>query len=165
MVEWVETIRNPMVIPKKNASKSCEPIKNTQVFVDWLALLVFPETLLALGSKKKELMPELSETLILSEQTTTLELDELWSFVLKKANKDGFRCFVQANSTSRGICYRQPIPLQLAPDYGRKSRQSFGKYIVFPTFWEAYQMINPFVCLFFLWNILSTANHSGKRYF
>ena len=32
-------------------------------------------------------MPKLSETLILPNQPPTLELDELWSFVLKKANK------------------------------------------------------------------------------
>jgi len=32
-------------------------------------------------------MPELSETLVVPQEAPTLELDELWSFVLKKANK------------------------------------------------------------------------------
>ncbi len=32
-------------------------------------------------------MPELAETLVLPNELPILELDELWSFVLKKANK------------------------------------------------------------------------------
>jgi insertion element IS1 protein InsB len=43
------------------------------------------------GLKKAAKLPALSETLIVPDvndaEATVLELDELWSFVLKKANK------------------------------------------------------------------------------
>ena len=50
-----------------------------------------PETPSPVGSKKEATLPELSETLCEPDPTdttsTALELDELWSFVLKRANK------------------------------------------------------------------------------
>jgi hypothetical protein len=50
--------------------------------------LGLPETLSPHGSKKEMSLPDLSETLVESASTTlALELNELWSFVLKRANK------------------------------------------------------------------------------
>src|SRR5215210_2057582 len=48
-----------------------------------------PETPSPVGSKKETTLPELSETLIdlTLRAAIALELDELWSFVLKRANK------------------------------------------------------------------------------
>lgn len=47
------------------------------------------------------MMPELAETLFLPDEPPILELDELWSFVLKKANKRShLDCFMSANPAS-----------------------------------------------------------------
>ncbi len=52
-------------------------------------------------------MPELAETLVLPDQRPTLELDELWSFVLKKVNKRWIWIApLSANPTSRGFRHR-----------------------------------------------------------
>jgi hypothetical protein len=56
-----------------------------------LALSASPETPSPVGSKKEATLPPLQETLIVPDETdaaaTTLELDELWSFVLKRSRK------------------------------------------------------------------------------
>jgi insertion element IS1 protein InsB len=48
-----------------------------------------------MDEKKAEKLPTLSETVMTPEasdpEATTLELDELWSFVLKKANQAWMR--------------------------------------------------------------------------
>jgi hypothetical protein len=77
--------------PKKNASVSFVLTMSAAVCADCLGPSVSPETLSPVGSKKEATLPELSETLIAPDpsepETTTLELDELWSFVTKRANK------------------------------------------------------------------------------
>ena len=55
------------------------------------ALSASPDKPSPVGSKKEMTLPELSETLVEPDPadaaTSILELDELWSFVLKRANK------------------------------------------------------------------------------
>ncbi len=52
-------------------------------------------------------MPELAETLVVPDEPPTLELDELWSFVLKKANKRmDLDCTVSANPASSRLRHR-----------------------------------------------------------
>jgi hypothetical protein len=56
-----------------------------------LAPLAFRATLSPVGSKKARKLSPLAQTLLVPDATdpeaTTLELDELWLFVLKKAGK------------------------------------------------------------------------------
>src|SRR5215210_4376734 len=82
---------NPMATPLNNASKFCEPITSAAASEDSLeplACLAIPSVV---GSKKQATLPDLSTTLVEPDpsnpEATTLELDELWSFVLKRANK------------------------------------------------------------------------------
>ena len=52
-------------------------------------------------------MPELAETLVLPPELPILELDELWSFGLKKVNKRWIWIApLSADSASRGIRQR-----------------------------------------------------------
>jgi hypothetical protein len=61
------------------------------VCVASLALSASPETPSPVGSKKEATLPPLQETLIVPDKTDVdaiiLELDELWSFVLKRSTK------------------------------------------------------------------------------
>src|SRR5215210_8005084 len=82
------TTRGPTATPQRNAKPSYAPTMSGAVCVDSHAPLVLPETLSPHGSKKEMSLPDLSETLVESPPPTlALELDELWSFVLKRANK------------------------------------------------------------------------------
>ena len=48
---------------------------------------VHPDTLVRWLIERAEILPEISETLAQAQPNDVLELDELWSFVLKKKNK------------------------------------------------------------------------------
>lgn len=88
-------------------------------------------------------MPELSETLIVPDEPVTLELDELWSFVLKKANKRwiwialcrqtrqvvAFVIDDRSEATCRKLCEKIPAAFRAAH--------------CFSDFWEAYQLVIP----------------------
>jgi insertion element IS1 protein InsB len=75
----------------QSVSESFAPITSAAVCVGCLAPLASPDKPSPHGSKKEMTLPELSETLIEPDPaepaTSILELDELWSFVLKRANK------------------------------------------------------------------------------
>src|SRR4051812_557573 len=80
--------RSPTATPQRNAKPSCAPTTSGAVCVDSPAPSGSPETLSPRGSKKGMSLPDLSETLVESASTTpALALDELWSFVLRRANK------------------------------------------------------------------------------
>ena len=83
--------RNRMAARLKNASKFCGPITSAAACADSLAPLACLAIPSAVGSKKQATLPDLSRTLVEPDpqdpEATTLELDELWSFVLKRANK------------------------------------------------------------------------------
>jgi insertion element IS1 protein InsB len=85
------TTRNPMATPKKNASGYCALTTSAAVCAGCHALSASRAILSPVGSKKGTTLPELRETLIAPNpaepEATILELDELWSFVLKRTNK------------------------------------------------------------------------------
>ncbi len=83
--------RLPMRIRKLAAKRFCRPIKNAAVCAASRARLASPAQRYQVGSKKVAQLPPFSTTLVTPDPqdttSTTLELDELWSFVLKKANR------------------------------------------------------------------------------
>ncbi|HXG85378.1 MAG TPA: IS1 family transposase [Pyrinomonadaceae bacterium] len=80
-------------------------------------------------------MPELSETLVVPQEAPTLELDELWSFVLKKANKRWI-WIALCRQTRQVVAFviRRAVRQRLAKDCGKTFLKPFGKPIAFPTF-------------------------------
>ena len=88
-------------------------------------------------------MPELAETLVLPNESPILELDELWSFVLKKANKRWIWIALcrqtrqvvafAIGSRSEATCKRlwEKIPA------------AFRVGHCFTDFWAAYQLVIP----------------------
>ena len=81
------------------------------------------------------MMPELVETLFLPNERPILELDELWSFVLKKVNKRWIWIApLSANEASCGFCHRRPFDQNLSARCGEKSRRHFGEDTVLQIF-------------------------------
>jgi insertion element IS1 protein InsB len=82
---------SPTVTHLNNVSRFFAPIKSAAAFGDSLAPSVSLVIRSAPGSKKESTLPELSTTLVAPDpsdpEAIALELDELWSFVLKRANK------------------------------------------------------------------------------
>src|SRR3989442_13744091 len=80
----------PTSIQKPAVRRSCTPIKNAAVCEVLRAPLGSHARPCPVGSKKVAQLPPLCATLLAPDPedptSTTLELDELWSFVLKKAN-------------------------------------------------------------------------------
>ncbi len=85
------TTRNQMATPRKSVSAFFALTTNAAACADCLAPSASPEIPSPHGSKKEMTLPELAQTLIAPDPqepaTTILELDEPWSFVLKRANK------------------------------------------------------------------------------
>ena len=88
-------------------------------------------------------MPDLSETLVLLNEIPTLELDELWSFVLKKANKRWIWIALCRQS-------RQVVAFVIGDRSERTCRQlwekippQFRQAHCFSDFWKAYQLVIP----------------------
>ena len=88
-------------------------------------------------------MPELSETLVVPEETATLELDELWSFVLKKANKRWISIAL-CRQTRQVVAFvigdRSQATCQ---KLWEKIPEAFRQAHCFSDFWEAYQLVIP----------------------
>src|SRR5215203_5019465 len=93
MTAGVTAARTPnlMATLSKHAKQSCVPPKSAAVYAACLAPSVSPGTLSPRGSKKAGRLPELNATLLAPDaakpETAARELDELWSFVLKRARK------------------------------------------------------------------------------
>lgn len=89
----VKAARIPLPTPirKLAVRRYCTRIKNEAVCVASLARLASPAPLCPIGSKKGAQLPPFDTTLLAPDPedatSTTLELDELWPFVLKKANQ------------------------------------------------------------------------------
>lgn len=88
-------------------------------------------------------MPELSETLVVPDELPTLELDELWSFVLKKANKRWIWIALCRQT-------RQVVAFAVGDRSEATCRKLWGKIpppfqdgYCFSDFWEAYQLVIP----------------------
>lgn len=141
------TTRNPTAIPQKNASASCAPIMNAVLCAGCRAPSVSPDKLSPRGSKKEATLPELQETLIEPDpaepEATTLELDELWSFVLKRSNKRWI-WIALCRATRQIVAY-------VIGDRSRATCQKLWETIpaayrtahCFSDFWEAYQLVIP----------------------
>jgi insertion element IS1 protein InsB len=86
----VVRIRLPTAIQKRAGKRSCMLIKNAAVSAASRAPLVSLARASQVGSKKVAQLPPFPTTLVAPDPkdaaSTILELDELWSFVLKKAN-------------------------------------------------------------------------------
>src|SRR4051812_46496983 len=78
-----------MATPKQSVSKYSVPITSAAVCAGSRAPSASLGTPSPVGSKKEAALPELQETLCEPDPAgaVALELDELWSFVLKRANK------------------------------------------------------------------------------
>jgi IS1 family transposase len=88
-------------------------------------------------------MPGLSETLVMAEQAPILELDELWSFVLKKANKRWI-WIALCRQTRQVVAFvigdRSAATCQRLWE---KIPEAFRQAHCFSDFWEAYQLVIP----------------------
>src|SRR5215207_10775859 len=84
----VGIIHNRMATRLRNASEYFARTTSAAAYVDSPAPSESRVTRSPVGSKKEMTLPELSETLIdpALPAATALELDELWSLVLKHAN-------------------------------------------------------------------------------
>ncbi len=76
-----------VAIPKARRNKSWLPTMSVQACVAFSVSLVSAHKLWQIGSKKDERNPALKATLAPAQPEDILELDEVWSFVLKKADK------------------------------------------------------------------------------
>ncbi len=104
-------------------------------------------TALAHGSKKEATLPDLAETLVVPDasdpQATVLELDELWSFVRKKANKRWI-WMALCRLTRQVVAY-------VIGDRSQATCQKLWERIpaayrvshCYSDFWEAYQLVIP----------------------
>jgi insertion element IS1 protein InsB len=106
--------------------------------------LVLPETLSPHGSKKEMSLPDLSETLVESAAATlALELDELWSFVLKRANKRWI-WIALCRATRQVVAYvvgdRSAATCQKL--WGRIPA-AYRSAHCYTDFWEAYRSVVP----------------------
>jgi len=109
------------------------------------ALSVSRATPSPVGSKKERTLPELSETLIDPTLSAAIApgLDELWSFVLKKANKRWIRIAL-CRATRQVVAY-------VVGDRSRVTCQRLWERIpakyraahCYSDFWEAYPLVIP----------------------
>lgn len=141
------TTRNPMAIPKQSASASFAPIMSAAVCAAFHVPSASRVTPSPLGLKKETTLPELRETLIASDPAeptaTALELDELWSFVLKKTNKRwvwialcrATRQVVAYVVGDRSAATCKKLWAQIPAAYRRAHYYS--------DFWEAYRLVIP----------------------
>ena len=94
-------------------------------------------------ARKKKTLPELSSTLVAPPEPPLLELDELWSFVLKKANKY-WVWIALCRQTRQVVAYA-------TGDRSAKTCQKLWERIpaafrtghCFTDYWEAYQKVLP----------------------
>ncbi len=88
-------------------------------------------------------MPELAETLIVPDEEPILELDELWSFVLKKTRKRWI-WIALCRQTRQVVAYvigdRSETTCQKLWD---KIPPDFRCGQLYSDFWEAYQLVLP----------------------
>jgi insertion element IS1 protein InsB len=141
------TTHNPMATRPQSGSEYFAPITSAAVYAVCRALLVSPDKPSPVGSKKEMTLPELSETLIEPDPAepgqSVLELDELWSFVLKRANKR-WVWIALCRATRQVVAY-------VVGDRSRATCQKLWQQIpdsyrhahCYSDFWEAYQGVIP----------------------
>ena len=96
-----------------------------------------------MAARKKKTLPKLATTLVVPAEKPLLELDELWSFVLKKANQ----CWVWialCRQTRQVVAYvtgdRSAATCQ---QLWERIPAAFRAGHCFSDFWEAYQKVLP----------------------
>src|SRR2546423_13210278 len=134
-----------MATPRSSVSKSCVPIMSAVPCAGCRALSASRGTPSPVGSKKEATLPELSETLCEPDpaEAVALELDELWSFVLKRANKRWI-WIALCRATRQVVAY-------VVGDRSRATCQKLWAVVpavyrhahCFSDFWEAYQLVIP----------------------
>jgi insertion element IS1 protein InsB len=141
------TARNPMATPQKSVSASFAPITSAAVYVDSLAPLASHVTPSPVGSKKEMTLPKLRETLVEPDpaepETTALELDELWSFVFKRANKRWI-WIALSRATRQVVAY--VVGDRSAATCRKLWEQIPANYRsahCYSDFWEAYSLVIP----------------------
>ena len=139
--------RNPTDIPKPSVSKYFALITSAVVCAGCRAPSASPDKPSPRGSKKEKALPDLQETLIEPDPadpaTTVLELDELWSFVLKKVNKRWVWTAL-CRATRQVVAYHIGDRSEAA---GRKLWQQipavYRQAHCYSDFWKAYQLVIP----------------------
>ena len=141
------TAHNPMATRLKSVSESYVPITSAAVYAACHAPLASPDKPSPVGSKKEMTLPELQETLIAPDPAgpsqSILELDELWSFVLKRANKRWI-WIALCRATRQVVAY-------VVGDRSRATCQKLWQQIpavyrsahCYSDFGEAYQLVIP----------------------
>ena len=100
-----------------------------------------------IGSKKETTLPELKETLVAPDpsapEATALELDELWSFVVKRANKRWI-WIALCRATRQVVAYvvgdRSAATCQ---KLWERIPEAYHRAHCYSDFWEAYQVVIP----------------------
>src|SRR5258707_2595135 len=137
----------PSPIPKPAARRSCMPLKNAAACVASLAPSGARAPPCPVGSKKVAQLHPLRHTLLAPDPadptSTILELDELWSFVLKKAH-DSWIWIALCRQTRQVMAYA-------VGDRSKKTCQCLWEAIpdsyrtghCFTDFWATYQAVIP----------------------
>ncbi len=141
------TTRNQMATPNKSVRAFFVPIMSAAVCAGCRALSASPDKLSPRGSKKETTLPELRATLIepdpLEPAATTLELDELWSFVLKRTNKRWI-WIALCRATRQVVAYvigdRSAATCQ---KLWEQIPSAYRRGHCYSDFWEAYQLVIP----------------------
>ena len=146
-VAQAATTRSRMATPRKSAKQSCAPITSAALCADSRAPSASLATPSPVGSKKAAALPDLSETLAAPDagkpECAALELDELWSFVLKRARQRWIRIAL-SRATRQVVAY-------VIGDRSRQSCQKLWGRIpgvyrqahCFSDFREAYRLVIP----------------------
>jgi IS1 family transposase len=143
----VVTLRNPMATRLKSVNASGVPIRSAAVCAVCPAPSALRAILSVVGSKKEATLPEVHETLVEPDPaepaTSTLEVDELWSFILKKTN-NRWVWIALSRASGQVVAY-------LIGDRSRATCQKLWEQIpasyrrahCYTDFWEAYQGVIP----------------------
>ena len=89
------------------------------------------------------MMPELVETLFLPNERPILELDELWSYVLKKVNKRWIWMALCRQTRQVVAFVIGDRSTKTCRKLWRKVPKTFRRGHCFTDFWKAYQVIIP----------------------
>src|SRR5437660_11777494 len=134
---------NPTAIQLRNASEYFVLTMSAAGYADSPGPSVSRVTPSPVGSNKETTLPELSERLIDPALPAALELDELWSFVLKRANKRWI-WIALCRATRQVVAY-------VIGDRSRATCQKLWEQIparyraahCYSDFWEAYSLVIP----------------------
>jgi len=89
------------------------------------------------------LLPELAHSLIVPDEPPILELDELWSFVLKKADKRWISIALCRETRQVVAFLIGDRSAATSHRWWEKIPEAFRQAHCFSDFWEAYQIVIP----------------------